>query len=88
MMTNKPPYEVDVRKHLPDKQVLFIIDEERLEERVVPRCFKGIIKDYGTFERTFAEGASEIVFENPFLVYRLESDQIRGDYRLLWYKKV
>ena len=88
MMTNKPPYEVDVRKDLADKTIYFIVDEERIMERVVPRCFQGIIKDYPTFERTFAEGADEIVFDKPNLVYRLESDQIRGNQRLFLYKRI
>ncbi len=90
-MARHGPYEIDCKKSLLQKGTYFFIADGRpLKQGEVPSGLEGIV-DFPRFVRSFSEGAAIVVLEVPQksdCVYRLESDQVRGDYRLLLYKLV
>lgn len=61
-----------------------------MEQGEVPQGLEDIL-DFPQFVRSFTEGVNFVIVEKPQasdIVYRLENDQVRGDYRLLLYKLV
>lgn len=67
-----------------------IVDGKDIKYGEVPSGLEGIL-DFPQFVRSFCEGADVVVVERSQgsdFVYRLENDQVRGDYRLLLYKLV
>ena len=86
----KVPYKIDCRKSLDGDRFFILVDGDNVEQGQVPSGLEEFLT-FDKFIRTFAEGAQSVVFERPGeadIVYCLEGDQVRGDYRSFLYKKV
>ena len=80
----KAPYEIDCRKNLFSKELVFLVDGKNVVDRL-PSGLEGLLS-MREFVYYFSEGADEVIVKDH--VYRKQSDQVEGDHRLLLYKKV
>ncbi len=87
----KPPYEIDCHKKFMGHEAYYIFaDDNPVEDGEVPKGLEALVS-FAHFVRTFFQGAERVVIEQhdrSDLVYRLQSDQVRGEYRLFLYRRV